>query len=106
MKIKLAMVVLAGVFASCGVDAQASRIAHATLAAPIDKADVIVVDDKPWRCDGVTCSGPAGLARFDDRASCRQVAQKVGIVAAFDGAKGALATDELAHCNKFAKSSR
>ena len=99
------MGVLLCVLAASATMAQTPAGAKATLASPSALSHAIVVNDMPWRCDGLTCTGPAGTGRFDDQRSCRDLAQKVGAVAAFESGRGALAVEELARCNKYARTS-
>jgi hypothetical protein len=106
MKFSFAPTLIFGCLAASGAGAQMSTTARATLAAPVGKADLVVVDDRPWRCEGQVCGGPAGDSRFDDQRSCRDLAQKIGAVTAFEGAKGTLAAEDLVRCNKYARSSR
>ena len=106
MKVHPAFMLICSCLASFSAIAQMPTGTQATLSAPIAKASTVIVNDRPWQCDGQICRGASGESRFDDQRSCRDVAQKIGAVASFESAKGALASDDLARCNKYARSSR
>lgn len=86
--------------------AQSSSAARATLAGAIDGRGDFVVNGTVWVCDGSVCSGPAGNGRFGDVATCRDLAKKVGAVAAYRRPSGDLSPDDLASCNQRAKGNR
>ena len=93
------MLVLALPLAMLAAPAGAQALGSAALVAPTGIVDPMIVNGGVWRCSGATCAGPAGGDRFGDERTCKELAQKVGAVAAFTSRRGALAVDDLAKCN-------
>lgn len=74
-----------------------------TLAAPVAQDGAVKALATSWTCTGTVCTGPAINGRFGDARGCREIAKVAGTVASYAGAKGELSADDLARCNKSAK---
>ena len=92
------------ILAATAAIGQKASVATATLQTPTDIRDRIVANDALWRCSAATCSGAASGGKFGDRRACRELAHKVGTVAAFTSPRGALSPEELIACNARARS--
>lgn len=68
------------------------------LVAPLAAPKQAIINDALWKCSGDSCvSGGEGSRPV---LVCQQVARKFGEVAAFTAGSTALATEDLAKCNK------
>ena len=76
-----------------------------TLASPVAQAGAVQGLATRWSCTGTSCTGPELNARFGDARACREAAKAAGVVTAYVSARGELAADDLAKCNKSAKRS-
>lgn len=71
---------------------------RAEFAAPFERTQQVIVDGTAWSCAGQACT-----ARGDDARpaiACRKLARKLGPVARFVTAQGALDAAGLAACNQ------
>ncbi len=73
-----------------------------TLETPRDKAEMIVAAKVLWSCSGNTCTAELARKTVNIR-TCKKVAKKIGRIAEFSNAKGALSETDLAACNTSAK---
>lgn len=69
-----------------------------TLAAPLSAPKQAIINEALWKCAGDTCVAAGNGSR--PVLVCQQVARKFGEVAAFTAAGSALASEDLAKCNK------
>lgn len=99
---KLIPALAAMLFAHAAVAETAAPI-RVTLAAPVAQNGVVKAMATSWNCTGAACTGPAINGRFGDARGCREIAKVAGAVTAYVGARGELNADDLARCNKSAK---
>ncbi len=69
----------------------------AKLSAPVEKTKFIA-GGAMFNCEGDACVALAPTSQTFATATCKTIADKVGVVASFEGRK-ALAEDKLADCN-------
>ena len=77
---------------------------RATLAAPLAAPLRVSSSAATWNCMGATCTGPASNARLGDARACRELVKAAGAAATYTGARGEMSAEDLAKCNKAAKS--
>jgi len=70
----------------------------AKLSAPVAEKTKFIAGGAMFNCEGDTCIAAAPTSQTFATATCKTVADKVGVVASFEGRK-ALAEDKLAACN-------
>ena len=70
----------------------------AKLSAPVAEKVKFIAGGAMFNCDGDTCVALAPTSQTFAVSTCKTIADKVGMVSAFGGAK-ALADDKLASCN-------
>jgi hypothetical protein len=70
----------------------------AKLASPIAEKVKFIAGGAMFNCEGDTCVALAATSQTFATATCRTIADKVGVVASFEGRK-ALDEDRLADCN-------
>ena len=70
----------------------------ATLSAPVAEKTKFIAGGAMFNCEGDACVALAPTSQTFATATCKMIADKVGVVASFEGRK-ALAEDKLANCN-------
>jgi hypothetical protein len=70
----------------------------AKLSAPVAEKTKFIAGGAMFNCDGDTCVALSPTSQTFATATCKTIADKVGVVASFEGRK-ALAQDKLADCN-------
>ena len=70
----------------------------AKLASPVAEKTKFIAGGAMFNCEGDTCIAAAPTSQTFATATCKTIADKVGVVASFGGRKS-LAEDKLADCN-------
>lgn len=70
----------------------------AKLAAPVAEKTKFIAGGAMFNCEGDTCVAAAPTSQTFATSTCKTIADKVGVVAAFEGRKS-LGEDKLADCN-------
>lgn len=70
----------------------------AKLSAPVAEKTKFIAGGAMFNCEGDTCVALAPTSQTFATTTCKAIADKVGVVASFEGRK-ALAEDKLADCN-------
>ncbi|WP_296598198.1 hypothetical protein [Phenylobacterium sp.] len=70
----------------------------AKLAAPVAAKTKFIAGGAMFNCDGDVCVAAAPTSQTFATATCKTIADKVGVVASFEGRK-TLDADKLADCN-------
>ena len=70
----------------------------AKLASPVAEKTKFIAGGAMFNCEGDTCVALAPTSQTFAASTCKMIADKVGVVASFEGRK-ALAEDKLADCN-------
>jgi hypothetical protein len=70
----------------------------AKLSAPVAEKTKFIAGGAMFNCEGDSCVALAPTSQTFATATCKTIADKVGVVASFEGRK-ALAEDKLADCN-------
>jgi hypothetical protein len=70
----------------------------AKLASPVAEKTKFIAGGAMFNCEGDTCIAAAPTSQTFATATCKTIADKVGVVASFEGRK-TLAEDKLADCN-------
>jgi hypothetical protein len=78
--------------------ALAAEPVTAKLAAPVAEKVKFIAGGAMFNCEGDTCVATAATSQTFATATCKTIADKVGVVAAFEGRR-ALDADRLADCN-------
>jgi hypothetical protein len=78
--------------------ASAADAVTAKLAAPVAEKVKFIAGGAMFNCEGDTCVAAASTSQTFATATCKTIADKVGVVAAFEGRR-ALDQDKLADCN-------
>ena len=79
------------------VAAQSNSL-RAEFAVPFAEASKVIIDGRRWSCSGTACTAAGSDPRL--AVACRKLARKLGAVARFEGAQGALDEAGLATCNQ------
>lgn len=95
LQILAACAALASLTAS---SAMAADAVTAKLASPITEKVKFIAGGAMFNCEGDACVALAPTSQTFSTATCKTVADKVGVVASFEGRK-ALDEDRLADCN-------
>lgn len=78
--------------------ALAGEAVTAKLASPVAAKTKFIAGGAMFNCEGDTCIAAAPTSQTFATATCKTIADKVGVVASFEGRK-ALGEDKLADCN-------
>ena len=78
--------------------ALAAEPVTAKLQAPVAEKTKFIAGGAMFNCEGDTCVALAPTSQTFATSTCKTIADKVGVVAAFEGRK-TLAEDKLADCN-------
>ena len=78
--------------------AVAADAVTAKLSAPIAEKTKFIAGGAMFNCEGDTCVALAPTSQTFATATCKTIADKVGVIASFEGRK-TLAEDKLADCN-------
>ncbi|PZQ55201.1 MAG: hypothetical protein DI570_22305 [Phenylobacterium zucineum] len=70
----------------------------AKLASPVAEKTKFIAGGAMFNCEGDTCVAAAPTSQTFATATCKTIADKVGVVASFEGRKS-LGEDKLADCN-------
>lgn len=97
MKLQILAACAALVTLSAG-QAFAADAVTAKLSAPIAEKTKFIAGGAMFNCEGDTCIAAAPTSQTFATATCKTIADKVGVVASFEGRK-TLAEDKLASCN-------
>ena len=97
MKLRLLAACVAATTLAAGA-AYAVEPVTAKLQAPVAEKTKFIAGGAMFNCEGDTCVALAPTSQTFATATCKTIADKVGVVASFEGRK-ALAEDKLADCN-------
>lgn len=97
MKLQILAACAALVSLSAG-SAFAADAITAKLSAPVPGATKFIAGGAMFKCEGDTCIALAPTSSTYAASTCKVIADKVGVVTSFGGAK-TLAEDKLADCN-------
>jgi hypothetical protein len=78
--------------------AYAGDAVTAKLAAPVAAKVKFIAGGAMFNCEGDTCVAAASTSQTFATSTCKTIADKVGVVSAFEGRR-ALEADKLADCN-------
>jgi hypothetical protein len=92
------LVVILGLSAA-NATAQARSTAEARVEWRSRAGDHIIIDAKPWRCEGERCRGTIVDTPFLKVRACRLIARHVRRVTSFSTPSGPLSDADLARCN-------
>jgi len=97
MKLQILAACAALVTFSAG-SAFAADAITAKLASPVAEKTKFIAGGAMFNCEGDACVAAAPTSQTFAAATCKTIADKVGVVASFEGRK-ALDADKLASCN-------